>query len=59
VSKRHCRLRLHEGRLSVEDLGSVNGTCVNGQPVERAELRPGDGLNIGGHNFHVVAGPAV
>jgi predicted Ser/Thr protein kinase len=55
VSKRHCRLLLHGGRLSVEDLGSVNGTCVNGQPVERAELRAGDRLSIGGHNFDVAA----
>jgi serine/threonine protein kinase len=59
VSKRHCRLLLHGGRLSVEDLGSVNGTCVNGQPVERAELRPGDRLSIGGHNFHVATGEVV
>jgi serine/threonine protein kinase len=59
VSKRHCRLLLHEGRVFVEDLGSVNGTCVNGQPVERAELRAGDSLSIGGHNFHVAAGPVA
>jgi serine/threonine protein kinase len=55
VSKRHCRLLLHEGRVFVEDLGSVNGTCVNGQPVERSELRAGDRLSIGGHNFRVAA----
>jgi pSer/pThr/pTyr-binding forkhead associated (FHA) protein len=57
VSKRHCRLLLHDGRLSVEDLGSVNGTSVNGQPVERAQLRARGRLSIGGHNFHVAAAP--
>jgi two-component system cell cycle response regulator len=48
VSRRHARITCSEdGRVFVEDLGSTNGTAVNGQPVESAELRPGDHLEIG------------
>ena len=49
VSKRHARIR-HEsgGSLLVVDMNSTNGTAVNGQPVTRTILRPGDHLEIGG-----------
>ena len=48
VSRCHCRLQLTaDGRLEVEDLGSTNGTFVNGRRVERASLAPGDTLRIG------------
>jgi len=49
VSKQHAKLR-HEsgGSLLVVDLNSTNGTAVNGQPVTRTILRPGDHLEIGG-----------
>ncbi|MDP2306427.1 MAG: GGDEF domain-containing protein [Pseudomonadota bacterium] len=48
VSRRHARITCSEdGRVFVQDLGSTNGTAVNGQPVETAEIRPGDHLEIG------------
>jgi hypothetical protein len=48
VSREHCRLQLIEGFLTIEDLGSVNGTWVNGEPVsERQPVRPGDRLKVG------------
>jgi len=49
VSKQHAKLS-HEsgGSLLVVDLNSTNGTAVNGQPVTRTILRPGDHLEIGG-----------
>jgi pSer/pThr/pTyr-binding forkhead associated (FHA) protein len=48
VSRRHCRLRFRDGYLTVEDLGSANGTFVNGHRVAGKEvLRPGDRLAIG------------
>ena len=34
VSKRHAHLTVHDDHLVVEDLGSTNGTYVNGQPVK-------------------------
>lgn len=51
VSKRHCRILLETDHAVVEDLSSSNGTRVNGEAVERAELRDGDGIEIAGHSF--------
>ena len=48
VSRRHCMLRVRDGYVTVEDLGSSNGTLLNGEPVEgRQVVRPGDRLRIG------------
>ena len=48
VSRVHCRLTAERShQLVVEDLGSTNGTIVNGQHVERAVLKAGDTLTIG------------
>jgi pSer/pThr/pTyr-binding forkhead associated (FHA) protein len=55
VSKRHCRILLDGDRVWVEDLGSVNGICVNGQPVTRAALHDGDVLDVAGQEFEVRA----
>src|SRR5436190_19067357 len=52
VSREHCRLQLVEGILTVEDLGSINGTLLNGEPVaERQTVRPGDQLKVGPVTF--------
>lgn len=42
LSRRHARLSIENDRLRVEDLGSVNGTWVNGKRVENAWLQAGD-----------------
>jgi len=48
VSRNHARLLLSgNGRWSVEDLGSTNGTYVNGVRVTRQELIRGDTLLVG------------
>ncbi len=48
VSKRHCRLRFADGALSVQDLGSSNGTFVNDVRIDgETRLAPGDRLRIG------------
>lgn len=48
VSRVHCRLTaLAGGDLEVRDLGSTNGTFVNGQRVEAAHLASGDRLSVG------------
>lgn len=47
VSRRHARISRNGADTLVEDLGSKNGTCVNGNPVEgRRALRDGDILQI-------------
>ena len=58
VSRIHCRLTADASdQLVVEDLGSTNGTSVNGSRVERAVLRTGDRLTVGRVEFTVT--PAV
>ncbi|HEX5068626.1 MAG TPA: FHA domain-containing protein [Vicinamibacterales bacterium] len=55
VSRVHCRLHANDrDELRVEDLGSTNGTLVNGTRVDRAVLRTGDVLTVGRVAFTVL-----
>lgn len=47
VSRHHCQLKLQHGAYSFADLGSRNGSFVNGQPVSEIALGPGDRIRIG------------
>ena len=47
VSRRHARLVFRDGKWILRDLDSTNGTAVNGCPVGRCELRPGDDVAFG------------
>ena len=47
VSRRHAEVRLEEGVYWVVDLGSTNGTELNGKRVERAQLEYGDRIALG------------
>src|SRR5256714_3228206 len=48
VSRRHARFTAQGGTVSVEDLGSTNGTYVNDQPISSPRsLNPGDKVRIG------------
>jgi DNA-binding NtrC family response regulator len=47
VSRRHAEIRREGGSYHVRDLGSRNGTLVNGHPVTDAELEPMDELRVG------------
>lgn len=54
VSRIHCRFTLDDrDRLDVEDLGSTNGTWVNGRRVMRAPLLVGDTVTVGRVEFRV------
>ena len=56
VSRVHCRFTLNDiNELELEDLGSTNGTFVNGKKVLRATLSDGDKLTIGRVQFVVNA----
>lgn len=62
VSRRHCEIEVHDGELSVRDLGSSNGTLVNGSAIAgRRALEPGDVVELGGVVVEVVGtrGPAA
>ena len=55
VSRLHCRLTADASdQLVVDDLGSTNGTLVNGERVDRAVLRTGDTLTVGRVTFTVA-----
>ena len=47
ISRKHCRFLFEDGRYFVEDAGSSNGTLVNGERVERAEIKDGDEVQAG------------
>jgi hypothetical protein len=47
VSQRHCEFAAEQGYLVVRDLGSQNGTFVNGRRATQAKLREGDQVRIG------------
>jgi pSer/pThr/pTyr-binding forkhead associated (FHA) protein len=57
VSKMHCVIVKTDGLLLLRDLGSTNGTRVNGQRVRRAALLPNDQVSIANYKFRVYLGP--
>ena len=57
VSKMHCILVKTDGLIFMRDLGSTNGTRVNGQRVLRGALLPGDQISFAGTTFQVHLGP--
>jgi pSer/pThr/pTyr-binding forkhead associated (FHA) protein len=52
VSREHCELVIDASGASVRDLGSTNGTFVNGARTQKANLTAGDVLTVGG--VHMV-----
>ena len=60
VSRRHAAVRAIGGAITVEDLGSSNGTFVNGDSISaEIELADGDEVRVGGIVFSVRPGPAA
>src|SRR4051812_30519758 len=57
VSKMHCVIVKTDGLLLLRDLGSTNGTRVNGHRVRRAALLPNDQVSIANYKFRVYLGP--
>jgi diguanylate cyclase (GGDEF)-like protein len=56
VSRNHARLWLEGGRLRLEDLGSTNGSLVNGERLTGVRtLEAGDRLSVGTHVLKLVA----
>jgi pSer/pThr/pTyr-binding forkhead associated (FHA) protein len=59
VSGRHCELRVDAGHCFVVDLGSRNGTLVNGRPIEPGvarRLRHLDEIEAGGTRWLLLCG---
>jgi transcriptional regulator with GAF, ATPase, and Fis domain len=47
ISRRHCAVELADGQCTLRDLGSSNGTYVNGMPVRERRLTHGDRIRAG------------
>jgi predicted component of type VI protein secretion system len=61
VSRHHCVLLLDEYTLRIRDLGSQNGTFVNGRRIVRGELilLDGDAVSVGDLDFHIDCAEAT
>jgi pSer/pThr/pTyr-binding forkhead associated (FHA) protein len=59
ISKLQCLIAKTDGLLFVRDLGSTNGTKVNGQRITRGALLPGDELAFASVKFRVHLGPSL
>jgi hypothetical protein len=47
VSRKHAKIVTEERTVSIQDLGSTNGTFVNGEKIRKVELKDGDRILIG------------
>ncbi len=55
VSRRHCELYVHEDHVLVKDLGSRNGTFLNGEAIfSEIKMLPGDTLHVGPMVFELA-----
>jgi pSer/pThr/pTyr-binding forkhead associated (FHA) protein len=57
VSRRHAEFRLEGNDFQVVDVGSLNGTYVNREPVDSATLANGDEVQIGKFRLVFLTGP--
>ena len=55
ISRRHVQLKPTGEGLAVEDLGSANGTYINGQRMQTGFMKPGDELRLDAVRFMLVA----
>ncbi len=56
ASRHHCEIRIAESGVEILDLGSRNGTQVNGVSVKSAALRHGDEIRVGSSRFMLDTG---
>ncbi|NUN49771.1 MAG: FHA domain-containing protein [Candidatus Brocadiae bacterium] len=57
LSRVHCELRRVNRSVTVRDLGSRNGTLVNGEPVKERELKAGDQVDVGICRIRLIVEP--
>ena len=58
VSRHHARVDREEGAFVLHDLGSLNGTYLAGERVDRRPLRTGDELQVGRYKLLFVGAPS-
>jgi pSer/pThr/pTyr-binding forkhead associated (FHA) protein len=57
VSSAHCELSLEDGHWMIRDLGSTNGTKVNGTHASERRLLPGDKIGVAKHVYEIQYEP--
>jgi pSer/pThr/pTyr-binding forkhead associated (FHA) protein len=55
VSRKHAKIATHNSQLVIQDLGSTNGTFVNGEKIKKTRLKEGDRILIGTSILKVIA----
>jgi pSer/pThr/pTyr-binding forkhead associated (FHA) protein len=55
VSRKHAKIVTDDNTVSIQDLGSTNGTFVNGEKIRKVELKDGDRILIGTSIIKLVA----
>lgn len=55
VSRKHAKIATHTGQIVIMDMGSTNGTFVNGEKIRKTRLKEGDRILIGTSILKVVA----
>lgn len=53
LSRKHFQIEVHPGKIAVKDLGSANGTHVDGKPVSYAVVAPGQTFTAGRTRFRI------
>ena len=59
VSRRHAEFRREGNTFSVRDVGSLNGTYVNRERIDKVDLAGGDEVQVGKFRLVLLLGPAV
>jgi len=59
VSGAHCELSVSGGHWVVKDLGSSNGTKVNGSRITEQQVESGDKISFGRHVYEIFYNPAL
>ena len=59
LSRKHFTITENDGKFTLKDLGSRNGTRVNGQLVTEQVLKPNDQIQAGGSTFAILDGLAT
>jgi pSer/pThr/pTyr-binding forkhead associated (FHA) protein len=57
MSRQHASIAFTQEGFRVQDLGSTNGVLLNGSLVQVGEIRNGDRIRIGAHEFQLVIEP--
>lgn len=57
-AERHARIELHDGQIILRDLGSAEGSVVNGEQIRDALLHSGDQIVVDGQHRFVLEAPA-